>query len=75
MMEDRRKLLAALRQEANGECCPVLKVTVPTGVAYHHSGLTGDERKLIEEAFSGDCLSVLCATTTLAAGVNLPAKR
>ena len=29
----------------------VLKEVLPAGVAYHHSGLTGEERLLVERAF------------------------
>jgi POLQ-like helicase len=73
--KERRSLLQALLFDGNGQICPVLKRTVPYGVAYHHSGLTMDERKLIEEAYGEGTLCMLACTSTLAAGVNLPAKR
>ncbi|ETO24234.1 hypothetical protein RFI_12923 [Reticulomyxa filosa] len=45
-----------------------LKRTIPQGVAFHHAGLTIEERTLIENAFRAGVLSVLTATSTLAAG-------
>ena len=48
---------------------------VRAGVAFHHAGLQSDHRAAVENAFRDRDLAVICATPTLAAGVNVPARR
>lgn len=44
------------------------------GVAYHSSDLSWEERNLVENYLQSGEIKIVCATTTLAMGVNLPFK-
>jgi hypothetical protein len=67
-------LATQLSQERGGSPS-LLSRLVRAGIAFHHGGLSMEERELIEGAYAKRILSVLACTSTLAAGVNLPARR
>ena len=52
-----------------------LAESVSQGAAFHHAGLDTRHRKIVEDAFKSRQIKILTATPTLAAGVNLPARR
>jgi len=55
--------------------CNRLHKCMLKGVAFHHSGLVEEQRKLIEENFRSGEISVICSTPTLSYGMDLPAFR
>ncbi|KAK3310567.1 P-loop containing nucleoside triphosphate hydrolase protein [Chaetomium strumarium] len=67
--EQRLDLLSDLRSLSTG-LDPKLEQTIPFG-----AGLTTEERELVAEAYDQGVLKVCVATCSLAAGINLPARR
>jgi len=64
-----------VRDVSDTETSHDLADAVETGAAFHHAGLASRHRSLLEDAFRDRLLKVICATPTLAAGVNTPSRR
>ncbi len=71
LMHEAERILATGERTRISESLAEL---VKCGTAFHHAGLGGRHRRIIEDNFRQGKLKVLTATPTLAFGVNLPAR-
>ena len=76
--EERQQLVELaeeIRSVSDTETSEDLANCVEKGAAFHHAGCSSEHRSLVEDAFRGRLIKVVCATPTLAAGVNTPSRR
>lgn len=52
-----------------------LSSCIKCGMAFHNAGLTYRQRRYVEDGFRAGLIKCIVATPTLAAGINLPARR
>ncbi|WP_348606744.1 ATP-dependent DNA helicase [Halobaculum rarum] len=64
-----------IRDDSDTDTSDDLADCVRKGAAFHHAGLSATQRSLVEDAFRDRLVKCICATPTLAAGVNTPARR
>ena len=75
--KDRERLKDVIMKLGSGESRMLkrLRSALEGGCAFHHAGLSNEQRGLVEGAFRSKAIKALYATPTLAAGINLPARR
>ena len=69
---DVRKKCAHHIGKGTFEYSKALAEVILQGACFHHGDLVPHDRKLVEDAFRDGHIKVLCATSTLSTGVNLP---
>ncbi|HIK78367.1 MAG: hypothetical protein CXT69_03485 [Methanobacteriota archaeon] len=74
-LEKLGKLSSKIAEMSDSAMGDILVNSVKGGVAFHHAGLTSSQRRAVENGFKEGLITAICATPTLAAGVNLPARR
>jgi ATP-dependent DNA helicase HFM1/MER3 len=46
---------------------------IAAGVAFHHAGVDHTDRQTIQQSYIDGNINIICCTSTLAVGINLPA--
>jgi len=80
LKEEEKKELRRIAEEVlnygeENEISKKLSENIKKGSAFHHAGLIPQHRRIVEKGFKDGLIKIISSTPTLAAGVNLPAKR
>lgn len=75
LQESEETIELAERLSGEGKTAKKLAMFMRRGAAFHHAGLLPEQRRLIEFGFRQNVVKVIACTPTLAAGLNLPARR
>ncbi|MBN1110437.1 MAG: DEAD/DEAH box helicase [Methanomassiliicoccales archaeon] len=62
-------------QEEHTSIGTTLRDCMRTGMAFHNAALSNEQRRTVERFFKAGRIKCIVATPTLAAGINLPARR
>jgi len=78
--EEKQQLKEISNELLRGETEPTivgetLAKCIENGVAFHNAGLSSFQRRIVEKKFREHIIKCIVATPTLAAGVNIPARR
>jgi helicase len=62
-------------ENSETDVATILAACIRSGTAFHHAGLSTPLRELVEDGFREGGIKLISSTPTLAAGLNLPARR
>lgn len=72
--EELEKIAKNVEEEDN-MLAKKLASCIRDGIAFHHAGLSNKSREAVEKSFKKGMIKCIVATPTLAAGINIPARR
>ncbi|WP_292486021.1 ATP-dependent DNA helicase [Methanohalobium sp.] len=75
LLDELNNIAEEVLETSDTETTKELASCIKRGTAFHHAGLNSAQRKIVEDNFRNNKIKVISSTPTLAAGLNLPARR
>lgn len=72
---DERSSIAAQLRSMDLVNSSLLADLVQNGISYHNADLVDRERMLIQDGYNSGAIKVLCSTSTVSTGINMPVHR